>query len=151
MSTTIKVTSSLEANKSSKPNTSKITNAHEQEEAVITQEELLQFYGTEQHYKHFLNQFVYTDGVQYLAKKAKAYWLLDAIASHQPKLLQDPTLKAFQLWRLVVDTEQKTAQLICERDLNDVVLTQDIDYTNFPLSEVKLYLVNKVLLLPSEY
>ena len=150
MSTTLKVTSSLEANKSSKPNTSQTIDAPQQE-AVITQEELLQFRGTERHYKHFLNQFVYTDGVQYLAKKAKAYWLLDAIAFHQPNLLKDPMLRDVQIWKLLVDTEQKTAHLICERDLNDIVLTLNIDYTDFPLSEVKFYLIKKVLLLPSEY
>jgi hypothetical protein len=119
--------------------------------SVITEFELNQFSGTSQHYKHFLNQFVYTDGVQYLASEAKAYWLIDAIASHQIPLLKDETLKRFQIWKLVVNLEKKTAKLMCERDVNDVVVTQDIAYTDFPLAEVKLYLATGVLMLPSEY
>jgi hypothetical protein len=124
----------------------------EPDKPVITSEDLEQFQGTEQYYKHFLNQFVYTDGVQYLAQEAKAYWLLDAIASHQIDLLRkDPTLKDFQFWKLKVNTKDKTATLVCERDTNQVVVSQAIGYTTFPLAEVKLYLIEKVLLLPSEY
>jgi hypothetical protein len=119
---------------------------------MITQSDLDQFSGTTEWYKHWLNQFTYTDGVKYLADEAKAHWLIDAIASHQTKqLLSDEMLKEFQIWRLIVNTEDKTAKLICERDTDDIAVTQDIPYTDFPLAEVKLYLVAKVLMLPSEY
>ncbi len=118
---------------------------------MITQSELNQFSGTSQLYKHWLKQFTYTDGVQYLAQKADAYWLIDAIASHQPPLLRDEMLREFQIWKLIVNAEEKTAKLICERDTEDVAVTQDIPFTDFPLPEVKLFLVAKVLMLPSEY
>jgi hypothetical protein len=43
--------------------------------------ELYQFSGSEQFFKHGINRkFIYTDGVQYLAKKARCYWLIDDIA-----------------------------------------------------------------------
>jgi hypothetical protein len=119
--------------------------------SMITQSELNQFTGTSEHYKHWLKAFSYTDGVKYLADQANAHWLLDAIASHQPPLLRDEMLKEFQIWKLVVNVQEKTAQLICERDTDDVVVTQDIPYTDFPLPEIKLYLVARVLMLPSEY
>ena len=119
---------------------------------MITQFELNQFSGTSELYRHWLKAFSYTDGVKYLADQASAHWLIDAIASHQTKqLLSDEMLKEFQIWRLVVNMEEKTARLICERDTEDVVLTQDIPFTDFPLPEVKLFLVAKVLMLPSEY
>jgi hypothetical protein len=117
---------------------------------MITQSELNQFSGTTQLYKHWLKQFTYTDGVQYLAQKADAYWLIDAIASHQPPLLHDEMLRDFQIWRLIVN-QDKSAKLICERDTDDVVVTQDIPFTDFPIAEVKLFLVARVLMLPSEY
>jgi hypothetical protein len=114
---------------------------------IIT--ELNQFYGSATHYKHWLG-LKYTDGVQYLAQEANCYWLLDAIASHQTKnLLSDPRLREFQIWHLQV--KDNSAVLICEWDTNKKVLRQEIEYTDFPLSHLKLYLVEKVLMLTNEY
>jgi hypothetical protein len=119
---------------------------------MITQNDLNQFSGTNELYKHWLKQFSYTDGVKFLAERADAYWLVDAIASHQTKqLLSDEMLQEFQIWKLIVNAEDKSARLICERDTEDVVVTQDIPFTDFPLSEIKLYLVARVLMLTSEY
>lgn len=148
MSNTLKAISSIEANK---PEKSQAVKPLESTEPAISQYELNQFRGTSNHYRHLLNQFVYTDGVKYLAEHGQAYWLLDAIASHQPTLLKDPKLQGFQSWTLTVNLNNKIAKLVCERDTKDVVLSQDIPYTDFPLAEVKLYLIKKVLLLPSEY
>lgn len=124
---------------------------------MIPQSELLSnlahYTSTTQYFKHWLNRFVYTDEVQYLAKEAQAYWLLDVIASHQtPKLLADPMLKDFQIWKLKLTKHEphKEVDVICERDTDDIVLTQHIDYTDFPLDAIKLYLENGVLMLPSE-
>ena len=63
---------------------------------------LSQFTGTEEYHTHWIGRFVYTDGVQYLAEQCGAYWLLDAIASHQPQAMKDTMLRDFQSWRLVV-------------------------------------------------
>ena len=110
---------------------------------------LQQFIGSEVFYKHWLG-IRYTDGVKYLANEAGAYWLIDAIASHQDrKLLSNPRLREFQIWRLVV--ENSSATLICSLDTDIEVRRQQIPYTDFPLPEIKLYLVDKVLMLPSEY
>lgn len=118
---------------------------------MLTQADLAQFTGTEKYYRHWLKQFVYTDGAKYLADSGGAYWLLDAIASYQPKLLKDPMLQRFQHWILKVDLNNQKAQLICERDSDDVVLTQDIEFTDFPLATIRFYVVTGVLMLPSEY
>ena len=46
--------------------------------------DLAQFTGSENYYRHSLNRkFMHTDGVNYLAEKAGAFWLVDLIASHQ--------------------------------------------------------------------
>ncbi len=115
----------------------------------LQQSDLSQFTGTLNYYRHWL-RLMYTDGVKYLTEKGGAYWLLDAIASHQPDVLKDPMLQEIQFWKLKVNADQ-TAKLICERDTDDVFLTQDIGFTDFPLDEIKLYLVSGVLMLPSEY
>jgi len=90
---------------------------------------------------------VMTDGVQALAEAAGCYWLLDIIGSYQ----SDPTLdKAFQVWTLTVDYQNNSGIV---RGYNDttLIITQDIPYTNFPLEEIKFYLIDGVILLPSEY
>ena len=118
---------------------------------MLTQADLSQFRGTDKYYRHFLRKFVFTDGVKYLADTASAHWLIDAIASYQPQLLSDPMLQEFQVWKLTVNSDNNTATLVCERDTDVVVITQNIEFTDFPLPEVRLYLCAKVLMLPSEY
>ena len=110
---------------------------------------LKQFYGSATLYKHWLG-LKYTEGIQHLAQETNCYWVLDAIASHQTKqFLLNPKLREFQIWHLQV--QKNSGVLICEWDTNQEVLRQDIEYTDFPLSHIKLYLVQKVLMLPNEY
>ena len=111
--------------------------------------ELKKFYGSTTLYKHLLG-LRYTEGIQYLAQEANCYWLLDAIASHQTKqFLSNARLREFQIWHLRV--QENSGILICEWDTNQEVLRQEIEYTDFPLNHIKLYLVEKVLMLPNEY
>ncbi len=111
--------------------------------------ELASFTGTEQYFRHWM-RFVYTDGVKYLAERCGCYWLLDAIGSyqHKPKIKTAP----FQIWTLNVNNEEKSAVLEMKEDSGQPVLVrQEIKYTDFPLSEIKLYYIEGVLLLTSEY
>ncbi|WP_026735964.1 DUF6876 family protein [Fischerella sp. PCC 9605] len=112
--------------------------------------ELKQFVGSETFYRHW-SGIQYTEGVKYLASAAQAYWLIDGIISHQAnnRFLSDPGLQDFQIWRLVVNNNSGT--LICEWDTDKEVLRQEIDYTDFPFPEIRLYLVQKTLMLESEY
>jgi hypothetical protein len=111
--------------------------------------DLNQFSGTEHYYPHWLG-IKLTDGAFYLQENGAA-WLIDAIASYQTKkLLSDPMLAEFQIWTLAKKPDN-SAILQCDRDTNDTVLTQDIPFTDFPLVEIKLYLIEKVLMLTSEY
>lgn len=113
---------------------------------TLTEADLRQFTGTENYWRHWLG-FNYTDGVKYLAEKGEAYWLLDAIGSYQPKVRNIP----FQLWTLKVK-EDKSAVLEMREDSGQPVkIRQEIPFTDFPLEEIKLYLIDGILLLPSEY
>jgi hypothetical protein len=115
-------------------------------------EDLNQFTGTTRYYKHWSGCLVYTDGVHYLAEEGGAHWLIDAVASYQlhPTVKADESLQEFQLWHLKRD-DQGGATLTVLRDSNEPVLDQHIDFTDFPLDEIKLYLTDGVLLLTSEY
>jgi hypothetical protein len=106
-------------------------------------------YGTYGYYKVSLvpNAPVVTDGVKDLALAAECFWLLDFIISHQGNPELD---KEFQVWTLEVDLIHQTGVV---RGLNDTtpIIEQKIPFTDFPLHKLKLYLINGVILLPSEY
>jgi hypothetical protein len=106
-------------------------------------------------YTRYTFGILMTSGVKWLCDAAQSYWLVDAIGSYQstPKVKNDESLQGIQFWTLKVNTEKKTAVLTLERDTDDVVLTQVIEHTDFPLDTIKLYYSpqDKVLLLPSEY
>jgi hypothetical protein len=116
-------------------------------------EDLNNFTGTEQWYRHSLNRsFLYTDGIQYLAENAGAYWLIDeiALANKFVKSLDD---QEFQLWTLT--KTGSSATLVCDDGDGNVLFTKPIPFTDFPFDSIKMYVEgdgeNRVLLLPSEH
>ena len=114
---------------------------------TLTQFDLSPFTSTTQYFKHWLG-FNYTDGIQYMAEKGKAYWLLDLIGSYQ---VQHKHIR-FQLWELSVNTTEHSGVITMKEDSGQPELVrQEIPFTDFPLNEIKLYLIDHVLLLPSEY
>jgi len=119
---------------------------------TLTQSELDGFTGTENYYRSFLN-LKFTDGVKYMAEKAGAYWLIDAIASHQfnVNIQKNQRLQDFQVWTLDV-SPGKTAVLSCREDSGyPAVINQKIPYTDFPMAKIQLWVENGVLILPSEH
>jgi hypothetical protein len=120
---------------------------------------LWHFTGTENWYPHSLvRNVLYTDGVQFVAEKGGAYWLLDEIAfanKFERKVIDE----GFQFWKLVV-TDNKGV-LTCEDggkngNRSKVVYEKKIPFTDFPLPEITFYVEfgdenNRVILLPSEH
>jgi len=89
---------------------------------------------------------IITDGVKAVAETAGCYWLLDIIGSYQ----HEPTLdKVFQVWTLTVDLEKCTGVVHGYNDA-ELIITQDIPFTDFPLESFKLFLMDGVILLPNE-
>lgn len=122
--------------------------------ATELEKNLSMFIGTEQYHKLSFMPLLATDGVAYLMKEAESYWLFDAIASYQPKLKKEP----FQVWILEKDKTGSGAVLKGYRDYSEEkpkkykpLVTQKIQYTDFPLKKVKIWVENGVALLPSEH
>lgn len=116
---------------------------------TITASDLAQFTGTENYYRHTLfTPIKYTDGVKYLAEEAGAYWLLDKVATNQlnPKIRREE----FQSWKLRVG-HNNTAVLTCDDGNGNIIHTEDITFTDFPLPEIDLWVEGGVILLPSEH
>jgi hypothetical protein len=122
-------------------------------EQILTTGDLSQFIGSEQLFRHGLSRkHLYTEGVQFVAERAGAYWLLDKIALHgSPAIARED----FQVWKLTVHPDQ-TATLTTSNGDNDILNTEELPFTDFPLSEITLWAVRNefdgfTIMLPGEY
>ena len=79
-----------------------------------------------------------------MAERAQAYWLIDAIVSYRRK-------EVFQLWTLTLLGDHKAVLTMAHDTDQPLLLKQEIPFTDFPLKSISLYLIEGVLILPSEY
>ena len=107
------------------------------------EEELSQFIGTTKYYPSTFGTLNLTDGVYYLRENANCYWFIDIIESYQPQLKD----AGFQIWGIKVNAD-KTAIVYCKEDSNiKPIVTQELNFTDFPLEKFELYCINNVVLL----
>ena len=116
---------------------------------------LAQFTGSETFTRHpLIPRVLMTEGVVFLADKAGAHWLTDAIGSY---LYHDRIRgELFQVWKLTVDCLAHCGELtMTDGNSSAPLISQTLDYTDFPLAEINLWLVAEgehwVLMLPTEY
>lgn len=113
--------------------------------STLTHADLYQFTGDAIRYSHPLNRrVIYTPGVRYLAEKAKAFWLIDAITSYfgspemNAAISSDSRLASLQFWRL--DVAESKAVLIANADTGETpFIRQEIPYTDFPLEYIDIW------------
>lgn len=117
-------------------------------------QELSTFTGTENYHRinRMMPSVLGTDGAMRMAELCEAFWLLDVIASHMPSVPDDESFcvalleKAGEEWRFT---------LVDDVPANSVYASQTIEFSDFPLDEIKLYVGRQdqywVILLPSEY
>ena len=106
---------------------------------MLTQNELRQFTGTEQWYRH-LSGYLYTDGVLYVAQEGGAFWLVDKILF---TTRAKDNLQEFGAWKLEVN-EDKSAVLVCEDGNYHELYREKIEWTDFPLNNIELLLKKAV-------
>ena len=118
--------------------------------------DLSQFTGTEHYHRWSMlfPNFVLTDGAKYVAETCGAYWLMDAIASYYSRYKDEPFVIA------VLDKNSPyhggwTLRLVDDIPSSTVFATQKIEFSDFPLDEIKFYVLPqeeyRVILLPGEY
>ena len=116
-------------------------------------DELRNFYGTED-YHRTNHGLLLTDGVKFLADTAGAYWLLDMVWSYLPVLRK--SRDTFFVVRYA-GTPGASGLFSITDDIppNQTYAAQTVEYTDFPLDEIVLYLSATeeefVLMLRSEY
>jgi hypothetical protein len=77
----------------------------------------------------------YTDGIYFLQQNG-CLWMIDAIASYQTQEFK--AVDDRQFWKLRVNAD-RSAKLICDDGNGNVRVTQEIEFTDFPLSELNIY------------
>ena len=114
------------------------------------QNELEGFYGTEGYYRLGLTPIVATDGVKYFAETCSCFWLIDDITINLFKKHQE-------LGSLFIDIEvnkRHTVHITVRQDEGMPVIydkkIKDICGI-IPVGSYSIWLMNNVLLLPTEY
>jgi hypothetical protein len=122
-------------------------------EKYLLMRTLKEFRGTELYHKHLFpgkSPILLTDGCAFVRDKCQAFWLFDAILSYQTdKRLKDVP---FQIWELKNQMKDLFWLLSRRADSGEKpILTQRIEFSDFPLDSIKIWVIDKVALLPSEY
>ena len=122
-------------------------------ETIDIKSTLKEFHGTSEYHKHLFPgrpAILMTDGCKYVRDQLKANWLFDAILSYQADLLKKGI--KFQIWELKQLRLDLSWQLTCREDTNKkLILKQAIEFSDFPIDYIKIWVIDKVALLPSEY
>ena len=119
--------------------------------ATQIQSELKYFKGTTTYTKHLfpgLSPIMLTDGCKYIREKCNGYWLFDAILSYQTEW--EVKHSYYQVWRLEKQKDD-TWLLSCEDGHGKVILTQKIEYSDFPIRHIAIWIHKGVAFLPREY
>jgi hypothetical protein len=117
------------------------------------QSQLSAFYGSENLYQRSTPILIYyTDGIKWLQENANCYWLTDLIASYQTTEFKQANDRQF--WKLVVT--DSSAVITCDDGDGNISVTQSIEYTNFPLPCLSIWVEiqsngRTFIYLPSEY
>ena len=90
---------------------------------------------------------VLTDGCKAVAEAAECYWFFDIVGNYQIDTRLDPY---FQVWTLMVDLEENTAVINGFND-RELIITQEIPFTDFPMKKFTVWVESNVILLPSEH
>ena len=105
----------------------------------ILHADLQRFNGSDTWYQHQLvGWVVYSEGVQYLAEAAGAYWLIDAIASHighnkkiRAAYRTVPGFASLHFWKLRKVKDGAVLEAVLDLGQKPVA-RQRIEYTDFP-------------------
>ena len=121
--------------------------------AAQLREFIAQANGFEKHYRHALSGMSFSEGVKFVADEAGAYWLVDLILIASKFEHLQGKCEGLEFWTLT--TKDGKGELICTDGGMDgceanVVYSETIPFTDFPLEEFELYNDGGILCLPGE-
>lgn len=120
--------------------------------------------GSEKFYKRpYCNNLVYTEGIMDFQQTLQAFWIVDTIISHLPKIIQNYKLTedGFFIVKINVKADKSAMLKIVQEDIyqeNITILRQYIPFVDLIEYDYKFYLILSclkpitfTLLLPNEY
>ena len=110
--------------------------------------DLSQFYGTEKYHKTFVFSptLKHTDGVQYFAEQAGAFWFLDIVATEIY-----PFSNKYPFMTIYLTAKDGKAEIIVQDGDISRLYQKQIDFTDCPDGTYEFFLTDDVLMLCSEY
>lgn len=110
--------------------------------------QILSFTGSTKRWKDQtpFGEIVLSEGCKFLREREESKWLFDLMQSHQTHLKDEE----FQEW-ITERISEKEFMVTCTDGDDKTFATQKIQYSALPLDELKIWLVEGVYLLPSEY
>lgn len=119
-------------------------------------EDLKQFYGTEKYWSLGFPTGIYlTDGAKYFAEQAEAFWLMNNLAMEYRKLEKlDNYIFVTVENKEIIDKnghEKRIATTIFTDGNDTTYSTRHYENLDLPLGVWKFYVMDNIILLPSEY
>lgn len=112
---------------------------------TFSADKLAEFHCTENYYKHWIPGYVFTDGVHYLCGEGNCMWLLDIAITHAQNYPNNHMIVAE--FRSLGD-----GGIVSIEDGNDnILITQKLEFADAPMDNIVLWVIEGVVLLPSEY
>lgn len=102
----------------------------------------------EAYYRHPLFKRTFTSGVKEAADQLSCYWFIDLVLSHQ--LRAAVSNQPFQVWKLE-RVKGNRFKATCTDGNDNYITHQNIPFSDFEDDTFTLWLVDGILLLPSEY
>ena len=115
-------------------------------------ERLEGFYGTEGYHRfNLFTPIVATDGVIYFAKEGNAFWALDQMITMRMQLIENGKIQSSEWLFFTIASNGKKADIVVDDGNGNIYAKKHIAHTDLEKGEYKFYLMDNVLLLPSEY
>ena len=108
-------------------------------------ENLEQFIGTEHYHKLGVYKTLATDGVFYFCKTAEAFWLFDEIAHFVTYKTEEPFVT------VIAESNGRKGRITFEDGNCNKIGSKELDYTDLPEGKWKFFVVDNIVMLPSEY
>jgi hypothetical protein len=110
--------------------------------------DLSQFTGTEAYHRTFVfnPNLKHTDGVQYFAEQAQAFWFLDIVATEIY-----PFSDKYPFMTIYLIVKDGKAEIIVQDGDISRLMQRQIEFTDCPEGTYEFFLMDDVLMLTSEY
>ena len=106
-------------------------------------QDLKQFYGSEQFYKHgIIRSLIYTEGVKYLAETYSTYWFIDIVASYISEVFKENKKSGdtMQIVGITVNGDHTAHFYIKHDTYTREFIQQDLLYADLPMGTYEFYL-----------